>query len=136
MNTFVEFAVFVVFVIMFFAIAMDDVRLRFKNYRLDKELNQYALNYIILSNKMEELVKKQDVKKIEETDGFLKFVTESREWAFKYIEDVQSAIIKLRTEFEKIAFDPGNYFLQEELEDLRNTIENVLGQLPEDSKND
>ena len=85
---------------------------------------------------MEELVKKQDVKKIEETDGFLKFVTESREWAFKYIEDVQSAIIKLKAEFEKITFDPGNYFLQEELEDLRNTIENVLGQLPEDSKND
>lgn len=29
---------------------------------------------------------------IEKTDGFLKFISESRDWAFTYIENVQQAI--------------------------------------------
>jgi len=136
MNEIVELVIFVIFVVMFFVIAFDDVRLRFKNYRLDLEVRQYVLDYIILSEKMEELIKKQDSKKIEETDGFLKFVTESREWAFKYIEDVQSAIVKLKKESSRIPLVPGSYLLAEELEDLRKAITDVLRQLPEDSKND
>lgn len=42
------------------------------------------------------LLDKQQLKPIEETEGFLKFVSESRDWAFTYIEDVQSAIEEYR----------------------------------------
>jgi di/tricarboxylate transporter len=119
-----------------FIIAADDVRLRFKNYKLDKEVQQSILNYIILSEKMEEVIKKQDSKKIEETDGFLKFVTESREWAFQYIEDVQKTIVNLQDIAAKLDLPPKSYVLTEELEDLRRAIAEVLKQLPEDSKND
>jgi aspartyl/asparaginyl-tRNA synthetase len=41
---------------------------------------------------MEEFLAQRDAVSVEKTDGFLRFVSESREWAFKYIEDVQSAI--------------------------------------------
>ena len=136
MNTFVEFGIFIVFIIFFFIIAADDVRLRFKNYKLDKEVQQSILNYIILSEKMEEVVKKQDSKNIEETDGFLKFVTESREWAFQYIEDVQKTIVNLQDIAAKLDLPPKSYVLTEELEDLRKAIADVLKQLPEESKND
>jgi hypothetical protein len=135
-NTFVEFGIFIVFIIFFFIIAADDVRLRFKNYKLDKEVQQSILNYIILSEKMEEVVKKQDSKNIEETDGFLKFVTESREWAFQYIEDVQKTIVNLQDIAAKLDLPPKSYVLTEELEDLRKAIADVLKQLPEESKND
>ncbi len=136
MNTFVEFGIFIVFIIFFFIIAADGVRLRFKNYKLDKEVQQSILNYIILSEKMEEVIKKQDSKNIEETDGFLKFVTESREWAFQYIEDVQKTIVNLQDIAAKLDLPPKSYVLTEELEDLRKAIADVLKQLPEESKND
>jgi hypothetical protein len=135
-NTFVEFGIFIAFIVFFFIIAADDVRLRFKNYKLDKEVQQSILNYIILSEKMEEVIKKQDSKKIEETDGFLKFVTESREWAFQYIEDVQKTIVNLQDIAAKLDLPPKSYVLTEELEDLRKAIAEVLKQLPKDSKND
>lgn len=31
---------------------------------------------------------------VEQTDGFLKFVSESRDWAFEYIEGIQKALKK------------------------------------------
>lgn len=33
---------------------------------------------------------------VEKTDGFLKFVSDSREWAFEYIENVQDALAKFK----------------------------------------
>ena len=136
MNQFIELSIFVVFIVAFFAIGLDDVRLRFKNYKLNKEVEQYALNYIILSDKLQEMVKSQDKKNIEETDGFLKFVTESREWAFQYIEQVQKAISKLQETASSVDLPPNSYVLTEELEELRAAIAEVLRQLPEKSKND
>lgn len=136
MSQFVELAIFIVFIVVFFIIGFDDVRLRFKNYKLNKEVEQYALNYIILSDKLQEMVKNQDKKNIEETDGFLKFVTESREWAFQYIEQVQKAILKLQEIASKVDLPPNSYVLTEELEELKGAIAEVLRQLPEESKND
>jgi hypothetical protein len=46
----------------------------------------------IFSTKLSEVTLQSDTKKIEESEGFLKFISESRDWAFKYIEDVQSSL--------------------------------------------
>jgi spore coat polysaccharide biosynthesis protein SpsF (cytidylyltransferase family) len=43
---------------------------------------------------------KQTEKEVVRED-FLKFVSESREWAFDYIEEVQSALIKFDTDIKK-----------------------------------
>lgn len=48
----------------------------------------------VVLEKLEEVVKENELKSIESSDGFLKFVSDSREWAFKYIEDVQDAFKK------------------------------------------
>jgi hypothetical protein len=48
----------------------------------------------IIVEKLEEAIKENELKNIEGSDGFLKFVSDSREWAFKYIEDVQEAFAK------------------------------------------
>jgi hypothetical protein len=46
----------------------------------------------IFSTKLSETTLQSETKKIEESEGFLKFISESRDWAFKYIEDVQDTI--------------------------------------------
>jgi hypothetical protein len=39
-------------------------------------------------------------KALETNDDFIKFVSDSRDWAFNYIEDVQQAIQELKTSVE------------------------------------
>jgi predicted PurR-regulated permease PerM len=51
----------------------------------------FQLNYEndLLQKQIERIVENQ---KLEQSDGFLKFVSDSRDWAFQYIEEVQSAL--------------------------------------------
>ncbi len=48
---------------------------------------------------------KRENASIEQTDGFVKFISESRDWAFKYIEDVQEAIgaVKVSASYGKVS---------------------------------
>jgi hypothetical protein len=66
----------------------------FANKKLTNELNFSAVEKAALIMRIEELMSVDDAQKIENTDGFLKFVSDSRDWAFKYIEDVQEALRK------------------------------------------
>lgn len=64
-------------------------------------LEKYVMSEIdksVIMDKLEELVRENELKSIEGSDGFLKFVSDSREWAFKYIEDVQHAFKKFDEE--------------------------------------
>jgi hypothetical protein len=38
------------------------------------------------------LATKDSVANVEQSEGFLNFISQSRDWAFEYIEDVQEAI--------------------------------------------
>jgi hypothetical protein len=64
-----------------------------KAKRYQSEMLTAKLQVIALVDKME---KESQNSNVEKTEGFLKFVSESRDWAFKYIEDVQEAIETLR----------------------------------------
>ncbi len=63
---------------------------------LEKYLKAEVEKAVVL-DKLAESLKELETKTIEESDGFLKFVSDSREWAFKYIEDIQAAL----EEFDK-----------------------------------
>ena len=76
-----------------------------------------------LLKKFEEFVNDQSVKAIEETDGFVKFISQSRDWAFEYIEDVQKAIdeYKLSVESKDVKLKKEKYKkLLEFLPDVNN----------------
>jgi hypothetical protein len=47
----------------------------------------------------EELKKNENVS-VEKTDGFLKFISESRDLAFEYIEKVQDSLVKFKSEVD------------------------------------
>lgn len=47
-------------------------------------------------NTLKEELEKAKLADVNGSDGFLKFVSQSRDWAFEYIEDVQKAIESLK----------------------------------------
>jgi hypothetical protein len=98
----------------------DSVRLRLKNRRFLKEIIQLSLNASAYSDKISNL---QEELSVVESDGFLKFVSESREWAFDYIENVQKTIDDLR-----YAIDAKDQFLVTEAH------EKLISFLPEEDK--
>jgi hypothetical protein len=73
----------------------------FRNRVLFKTLSDLYMQELadrrLLQKKVEELYQDIENAKLEQTDGFLKFVSESRDWAFQYIEEVQAAL----SEFDK-----------------------------------
>ena len=76
------------------------INLLFKNKRLSSALIQTQIDKKIISDQLEKIASEMQDKKIEQTDGFLKFVSESRDWAFEYIEDVQQSIIAVKQNWE------------------------------------
>ena len=73
---------------------------RFATTLSEAYMQQLADNFL-LQKEVERLHQEIENKKLEQTDGFLKFVSESRDWAFGYIEEVQKAL----AEFDEVV-DP------------------------------
>lgn len=96
----------------------DGIRLRIRHRRVVSDAMQLAVDKIALIQKVQELASKQDASSVEQTDGFLKFISESRDWAFDYIEKVQEAIQDL-----KAAVDSGD--------DYEQAYVNLISMLPE-----
>jgi hypothetical protein len=138
MNYFIELAFFILSIFILFVLAVDNVRQRVKVSRLNKETNQSIADYIALSQKLEEAIKNTDEKKIEQTEGFLKFVSESRDWAFQYIERVQIAIKNFQNIFHPIALDyykdKDKPISQEEFGNLFEAYKKLIEELPDEGK--
>lgn len=83
-----KFIIFSIVSVAFFSLMLNNITLRFANMKLNEELLKSFINYnIVLEKKVS-----QEAEKIEESDGFLKFVSDSRDWAYAYIESVQEEI--------------------------------------------
>lgn len=135
---FVELSIFILFILAFFVLAVDNVRQRLKVSRLDNDVNQSIADYIALSQKMEEAIKNTDAKKIEQTEGFLKFVSESRDWAFQYIERVQIVIKNFQDIFHPFAVeyykDKTKPISQEEFGKVFQAYKKLIEELPDEGK--
>ena len=59
---------------------------------------QELADKFLLQKKVEELYQEIENKKLEDTDGFVKFISQSRDWAFEYIEEVQKALAEFDEE--------------------------------------
>jgi len=68
----------------------------FRNKKITAKLLEISMNQALLAENIGSInngkYMQQDVA---DPDGFLKFLSDSREWAFGYIEEVQEAILKL-----------------------------------------
>lgn len=75
----------------------------------ERKIRKLNIDKAIIMGELAKILDKQDNKAIEETEGFLKFISESRDWAFTYIEDIQQALqvydVALSTDDAKIIND-------------------------------
>lgn len=95
-----DFIAFTFLIVVIVALTISIINLKMRNRRLAKELIQSTIDHnIALTMLAEELKKKENVS-VEKTDGFLKFISESRDLAFEYIEKVQESLIKFKNEVD------------------------------------
>lgn len=76
-------------------LAFDGIRLRLKLRKYDDDLVLREVEKMSLLAKIETDSMKIAELEATSSDGFLKFISESRDWAFAYIESLQLAIKSL-----------------------------------------
>jgi hypothetical protein len=96
----VEFIAFAVFIFLFFLLIVNNIRLSIKLSSLAKELLQSQIDKTILAEKLFEASARELIKKETDSDAFLKFVSDSRDWAYQYIDEAQRGLNKFINEIE------------------------------------
>jgi hypothetical protein len=94
---FIAFAILGFFV---FVLLINNLRLRSRTRKLSAQVVQIALDKNVISEQLKKILDKKDSESIEQSEGFLKFVSQSRDWAFDYIEQVQAALLEFRNKVE------------------------------------
>jgi effector-binding domain-containing protein len=74
------------------------VRLNIQKRKIFAALIQSEMDKHLILQKLEQVSKELSTKQLSETDGFVKFISQSRDWAFEYIEEVQKALIEFDEE--------------------------------------
>jgi hypothetical protein len=95
-----DFIAFVFLVTVIVALIVSVINLKIKNRRLAVELLQSTIDHNIALTMLAEELKKNENVSVEKTDGFLKFISESRDLAFEYIEKVQDSLVKFKSEVD------------------------------------
>ena len=125
-----DLVLFIISMLVLSALVVDAIRLRIHNKNVFSALVQSEIDRKALGEKLKEVWGTKDQDSVEQTDGFLKFVSESRDWAFGYIEDVQKDLEDLKTIFEKTGSYPTNVA---DADELSAKINKVISHLPEDN---
>ena len=70
------------------------VTILIKNIEQSAMIEQFKIDNSAYAKKFSELVEEKQRLELVQTDGFVSFVSKSRDWAFTYIEEVQSTLNK------------------------------------------
>jgi hypothetical protein len=97
----IEFILFISSLIVILTLLGLLVKVNISRRKIFAAYIQSEFDKHLLYQKIEEISKELATKNLAETDGFIKFISESRDWAFQYIEEVQKAL----TEFDEVV-DP------------------------------
>jgi hypothetical protein len=90
-----ELIVLVGALILISLLTVESVRVRIRIRRISVALLQSEINREAIEKRLLEVLSSKDSSSVEQTDGFLKFVSESRDAAFRYIEVVQESLKSL-----------------------------------------
>ena len=96
----IEFIAFTLFIILFFMLVFKNIQLRMKLSSTTVELLKAHIDKTIISEKLSELSDKKNKLSDPSSEAFLKFVSDSRDWAYQYIDDVQKSLDKFITDVE------------------------------------
>ena len=87
-------------------LTIEIVGVKIKLRRVSGALLQSEINREAVEKRLLELLANTDSSNVEQTEGFLKFVSESRDAAFSYIEAVQQTLAPLRKAVELLGNSP------------------------------
>ena len=95
-----DFFAFFIFIALFFVLVVRNIMLSLKVSSITKGLLQSEVDKNILAEKLFESSARNLMQKDESSEAFLKFVSDSRDWAYQYIEGVQSSLDSFITDVE------------------------------------
>lgn len=133
MNLVFEIAVYAAGSIVFAAMAYVALSFYFTNKKLATSVLDLSAKLEALQERAKSLMEQNESKNIEQTDAFVRFVSQSREKAFEYIEEVQASLYKLKVAREVFSVEKPE---SGDLEILRDAVDAVLSHLPEETVND
>lgn len=93
----IEIAVYAVASLLFVYVAIDNIRVRLLKKKLTAELLQLLIDKNNLIEEATRIAGEDSYAKSADREGFIKFLSESRDMAFGYIEKFQTSLQKLRT---------------------------------------
>jgi hypothetical protein len=96
----IEFIAFTIFIIAFFVLLYRNIYLSLKLASLRIDFLKSSLDKTVLAEKLLDASARNLMHTDEVSDAFLKFVSDSRDWAYQYIDDVQASLNKFITDIE------------------------------------
>jgi hypothetical protein len=81
-------------------LVFKNVQLKIKLSSATVELLKAYIDKTILSEKLSEISIENDKKSDPSSEAFLKFISDSRDWAYQYIDEVQEGLNKFITDIE------------------------------------
>jgi len=134
----VELVAFAIFILFFAWLIVANVRLRLRNNKMKSQLSQEIVDREIVMQEMQKLMAEIDSKNSSHNDDFLKFVSQSRDWAFQYIERVQIAIKEFQDTFHPFAVQfyekKKTRITKEEFQIIVDAYKKLVEELPDEGK--
>ena len=121
----VEMIVFSSVIVLIALLVANNIRLALQNKNLVASMVQFSMDKIGLEQALDKISSEYDLISMQETDGFVKFLSESRESAFVYIEEVQQSIKELATAMDSASST-----------NIEIAYKNLLKYLPKEENND
>jgi valyl-tRNA synthetase len=129
MSQVFEFTVFIVLALIVFSLAYGVGHFFFVSKKMAISFLESQAQVEALLNKIQELRQSKEEQGVEQSKAFIGFISESREKAFEYIEDIQSSIQQIKNVRETLDL-PLSEISEADLEVIRNVLDNVLKHLP------
>jgi hypothetical protein len=126
-----EIIINIVIALIIGGLAITSLFLAFKNRQLYVKTMQAELDRMSVYAQAQEIFKAES-SRVESKDGFVRFMSQSRDWAFEYIEKVQSDLYDLKQSFESSQKLPRTVA---QSNDLNDKIRKILENLPKEDKN-
>ena len=139
----IEFIAFSVVIFLFFMLLVRYVRLSLKLTATTLELLKAHVDKNLIADKLSELAQEPKDKADPAAEAFLKFISDSRDWAYQYIDEVQMSLDKFITDVEPeiLYFDTYGDLMSAEpnynsMKKISASVKELKKLLPEDGKID
>jgi hypothetical protein len=126
-----------------FVLLINNLKLRSKTKKLTSQVIQISLDKAVISEELKRVLDQKDSESIEQTEGFLKFISQSRDWAFDYIEQVQAALLEFKNKVEPQILYAKTYGTVSGqsphtiiIDRISDAYENLVKVMPEDTSGD